>query len=91
MLPSEAMLKGFEMAGGNQCFETFCCGGSTKPTAVCAVGALRLGLNGNAFSRTNTVDALDAFYNATHASIASANDAGMSIPDIAGILKSEGY
>ena len=91
MKASEAMLRGFEMAGENQCFKTSCEGKSTKPAAVCAVGALRLGLNGNALNDTNTNVALAAFYDATHVSVAQANDAGMSIPDIAGILKSEGY
>ena len=91
MKASEAMLKGFAMAGENQCFEAVYEGKPTKPTAVCAVGALCLGLNGNALNEINTNVALAAFRAATNAHIADANDYGMSIPDIAGILASEGY
>ena len=86
------MLKGFAMAGERQCVEVSYIGNPETPSAVCAMGALQLGRYGNAnhiFESTCNVST--AFYNATGIFITTANDEGMSIPDIAGILASEGY
>ena len=91
MKPSEAMLKGFAMAGGRQCKAAYCIGHHTKPTKVCALGAMGLGLNGSAVAHEGTNAALVAFREATSIPMIIASDKGMSIPDIAGILASEGY
>lgn len=93
MKPSELMLKGFAMAGGNQCEWELCQGDGRKPDAVCAIGALALGESGSAFALfgKNVKKALSVFYKATGMGIASANNVGMAIEDIAGILASEGY
>ena len=48
MKPSEAMLKGFEMAGERQCMNNFFEGSATKPTAVCALAAITLAMDGTA-------------------------------------------
>ena len=92
MKPSELMLKGYAMAGGKQCCGQYFEGDGRNPTAVCALGAMNLAKNG---------DASDDFYTLRqtmvirwHAlfgfGIADANDKGMLIEDIAGILASEG-
>jgi hypothetical protein len=47
---SEAMLKGFEMVGGKQCKDEFYLGSKETPTAICALGAINLGADGNAAS-----------------------------------------
>ena len=91
MLPSEAMLRGFEMAGGRQCKNRLCRGNPVKPTAVCALGAMNLAMTGDSRNCSQIDAGSDAFFDATGELISSANDAGMYIPDIAGILASEGY
>ena len=98
MLPSEAMLRGFAMAGGRQCRFGHYVGNSLCPDSVCAVGAWSLAAHGNAaFSEYNATankklnEANAALLLSCESAIAHLNDAGMSIPDIAGILASEGY
>ena len=106
MKPSEAMLKGFAMAGGHQYVGWFYEGDARYPNAVCAIGAMRLGYTGNAggslitpkLSKTISA-AFNAFLKEFDCSFTEANDGNareqsgvpMSIPDIAGILASEGY
>lgn len=94
MKPSEAMLKGFEMAGERQCFGPIYEGAPQKPSAVCAEGAIALGEHGNA----STWRFDDLGIKAHHiwrekfgVGMYEDADAGMSIPDIAGILAAEGY
>jgi len=90
MKVSDAMLKGYAMVG-RQCFGTYCVGDPAKPTAVCALGAARLALTGHVRVTTLRLRiASDEFENRTGFTISEANDKGMSIEDIAGILKSEG-
>ena len=92
MKPSEAILKGFEMAGERQCIMVNCKGDPEKPDAVCAIGAIQLVEGGNACFFSNTAwDANDAMEKATGYSVTQMNDGGMSIPDIAGILAAEGF
>jgi hypothetical protein len=92
---SELMLKGFAMAGGKQCFGRFCIGDPKKPSAVCVVGAFNLAAFGNANQDSSFLPVelrpFNRFLKSTGVSIMEANDVGMSIPDIAGILASEGY
>ena len=91
MKPSKAMLRGFAMAGGNQCTGEYFFGDPKHPVSVCAIGALQLGRYADADCCIGSGDVDDVFITATGTSIVTANDAGMSIPDIAGILASEGY
>ena len=98
MKPSDAMLKGFEKVG-RQCRSTYFEGlMGCKPEAVCAFGAAFLALAGNAERicasdqvQKILMDANEVFKAKTGESISQANDSGMSIPDIAGILAAEGY
>ena len=98
MKPSKAMLRGFKMAGGRQCTGVHYEGHQLRPNSVCAIGAWSLAVHGNAaFSEYNQSaneklsEANAAFLLLCDSSITEANDEGMSIPDIAGILASEGY
>ena len=101
MKPSEAMLKGFEMANHNQCTGSYYEGDPLKPDAVCAAGACYLAVYGTAepndmdanelISAQAIGDAFFVFSKKQNGTIAEANDGGMSIPDIAGILAAEGY
>ena len=91
MLPSKAMLRGFAMAGGNQCTGKYFFGNPYKPRSVCAIGAMQLGRNNDASCSDGPAGADRAFRDATGAGIVEASDSGMSIPDIAGILAAEGY
>lgn len=91
---SKAILKGFEMAGGNQCKRNYCEGDPTAPQAVCAIGAAALAICGDADAECKDVfpshKQLKIFYSVIGISIPDLNDKGMSIPDIAGIAKSIG-
>jgi len=89
MKPSEAMLKGFAMAGGNQVFGTWIkYDRNQNPIGCCAMGAFVLAKT----TLHKQDEASMAFFKATDTTIIGANDDfKMSIPDIAGILASEGY
>lgn len=102
LLPSEAMLKGYAMAGGRQCVRKLHEGDGQFPTAVCAGGAILLAVNGHAGRFEGEGEQLcrkayAAFKNATGFCFDDANNGDcldqtepMSIEDIAGILASEG-
>ena len=92
MKPSELMLKGFAMAGGRKCNGQPYTGNPLCPTAVCAIGALRLAENGSADigGHRQEMRARGAWNRLFNEYLWVANDEGMSIPDIAGILAAEG-
>lgn len=98
MKPSELMLKGFAMAGGRQCVGEYASGDASNPTAVCALGAIRLWKTGNATASCDASNrAEDVFFRVTGALIFKASDDAckeqtepMCIDDIAGILAAEG-
>ena len=89
---SKAMLKGFEMVGGNQCKHDYCKGSPTAPQAVCAIGAASLAACGNAYAELHYCflfrEQIKTFRSMVGVGIATLNDKGMSIPDIAGIAAS---
>lgn len=91
---SKAMLKGFEMAGGNQCKYEYCEGDPTAPQAVCAIGAAALAICGNAEAEWKDAfpfhKQVKIFYAVIGIPIPHLNDKDMSIPDIAGIAASIG-
>jgi len=93
MKPHELMLKGYAMVG-KQCTDGgFYTGRDSKhPTSVCALGAVCFGATGDAFAHgvREEGEASMTFQRATGCGICEANDHGMSIEDIAGILKAEG-
>jgi hypothetical protein len=93
MKPSELMLKGYAMAG-DQCEITLCVGDPRNPTAVCAIGAIYLADNGNAYTYSERGSIAREVFRKLFDSemdVAFANNNGMAIEDIAGILASEGY
>lgn len=108
MKPSEAMLKGFTGIE-QQCFGPVAIfsGGrmlkvfndafyflGEKPCAVCALGAMSLGLYGRFISiddREEAGGALQFWKNEFGESLAESADAGMPIDVIAGILAAEGF
>lgn len=92
MKPSAMMLKGFEMAGGKGCVGRFCRGDYRNPDAVCALGAMNLGATGDALGTFDEEDAAEeAFSKAYGCSIQFANDNGLPVDVIAGMLAAEGY
>ena len=94
------IIKGFELANGNQCQIVLSHGNPICPFAVCINGAINLAITGNtrAFAKEVTV-ASDAFYKITGCDIIGANNGiydgqngkPMSFLDIAGILAAEGF
>jgi len=91
MKPHELMLKGYAMVGKQCVGGRFSHGNPYAPTAVCALGAIALGAFGYAGTFTSeAAKANGVFLDATGMTITEANDLGMSIEDIAGILKAEG-
>lgn len=80
MKPSAAMLKGFAMAGGRQCVGQHYEGDDPrKPDAVCAYGAILLGVTGSAMSRaksghTTAKSACEIFRQSTGSHLIDAND-----------------
>ena len=96
MKPSEAMLKGFEMAGGRQYRGGWFYDGpnSKAPCGVCAMGAIRLGFSGDALGGypDMTGQATLMFHESAGILVTEANDhLGMSIPEIAAILAEHGF
>lgn len=102
MKPSEAMLKGFAMAGGKQCTFTMYTGPSNAPESVCAAAAIYLGSTGSVLIRPHELmDEADRALNKAlgygcdivyiNNGTAPDQEESMSIPDIAGILAAEGF
>jgi len=89
---SELMLEGYAMVG-KQTKGDYCKGDPKNPSAVCAVGACYLAVNGEAVppAMPHKVDSLFRdFHRVLGVSAIDLNDEGMSIPDIAGIAAAEG-
>jgi len=92
MKMSTAMLKGYARVG-KQARGRFYIGDATKPSAVCALGAVSLGLHGTATDYCHALDgdsATRAFCHAYGVSIPQANDLGLMIEEIAGMLQAIG-
>lgn len=95
MKPSKLMLKGYAMVG-KQCRRAYYKGSPLNPDSVCAIGAYALAKHRNADEFYNTGlhgpidDANDKFIDLFDIEIHEANDRGMPIEDIAGILAAEG-
>ena len=105
MKPSDAMLKGFGMAGGEQCTCAYFRGDHRKPDSVCAVASIWLGADGDANQIHAPKHPLVALAESVFEEIighpvrmedinngsVTGQHGPMSIPDIAGILAAEGY
>lgn len=88
MKMSEAMLKGYAKVG-KQCVGRFREGDPRHPTAVCALGAVALQIcsDANNWDTDWYLDARTKFLDYFGVRISDANDVGLDIETIAGMLQ----